>query len=64
MLPKMHYGIELLPFGDGAVALLPDELLEQSELRAGDELDWKVRGQSIFLSRSKPREEFDAPPQP
>jgi bifunctional DNA-binding transcriptional regulator/antitoxin component of YhaV-PrlF toxin-antitoxin module len=50
----MQWLIELMPYGEDAIALLPDELLATSGLKVGDELDWHVRKGRIILTRRNP----------
>jgi antitoxin component of MazEF toxin-antitoxin module len=51
----MQYLIELIPYGENAVVLLPDELLEVTGWKAGDELDWKVKSRRLLLTRTSPQ---------
>jgi hypothetical protein len=47
---RMQWLIELVAYGEDAIALLPDELLERSGLKVGDELDWEARKGRIILT--------------
>jgi antitoxin component of MazEF toxin-antitoxin module len=59
----MQYLIELVPYGENAVVLLPDELLQITGWKAGDELSWKVESRRLLLTRtsSHPHEQAETP---
>jgi antitoxin component of MazEF toxin-antitoxin module len=51
----MRYLLELVPYGENAVVLLPDELLEIARWKAGDELEWKVEDRRLLLTGISPQ---------
>ena len=52
----MDWCVELVPYGEDAVALLPDELLAVTGWAVGDELEWEVRD-GVLLLKSQTAEE-------
>ena len=50
----MVWSVELVPYGDEAFILFPDEVVAEAGLQAGDEWDWQVEGRVLVLTKRTP----------